>query len=121
MPTLGLDLKNTNGLLYNIPEVNGLKTGTTDRSGACLVTSLSALGDDGMHDIIVVVLGAENSIARLRISELMARYGMNVIKGSAAKIGSTLNNTEKAEEPKVTAERIIKIVVDHALKKKQQR
>ncbi|MCR5357219.1 MAG: serine hydrolase [Lachnospiraceae bacterium] len=117
LPSLGLELKNTNGLLYNLPEVNGLKTGTTDKSGACLVTSLTVQGSDGPHDLIVVVLGAENSQGRLRVSELMARYGRDVIGGKAAKIGYALNAPEEGEK-KLTAEVLIKMVVDHALNSK---
>ena len=117
METLKRDLKNTNGLLYNMPEVNGLKTGTTDRSGACLVTSLTVQGSDGPHDIIVVVLGAENSQLRLRYSELMARYAKNVVEGEAAKISYSVNDT--SDDPKkITSESIVRLVVDYALKKK---
>ena len=117
MPTLNKDLKNTNGLLYNMPEVNGLKTGTTDRSGACLVTSLTVPAGDGNHDLIVVALGAENSQARLRVSELMARYGKNVIEGKAAKISYSVGNDEDEKAGKITAELIVKTVVDYALRK----
>lgn len=117
METLKRDLKNTNGLLYNMPEVNGLKTGTTDRSGACLVTSLTVQGSDGPHDIIVVVLGAENSQLRLRYSELMARYAKNVVEGEAAKISYSLNDTSD-DTKEITSESIVRLVVDYALKKK---
>ncbi|MDE7428568.1 MAG: serine hydrolase, partial [Lachnospiraceae bacterium] len=40
MESLDLEVKNTNPLLRNLPEVTGLKTGTTNKAGACLVTSL---------------------------------------------------------------------------------
>lgn len=117
MDTLRKDIKNTNGLLYNMPEVNGLKTGTTDRSGACLITSLTMQGSDGPHDLIVVVLGAENSQTRIRVSELMARYAENVVRGDAARISYSVNDNR--EDPdRITAESIVRLVVDHALKKK---
>ena len=115
--TLKRDIKNTNALLYNMPEVNGLKTGTTDRSGACLITSLTVNADDRPHDLIVVVLGAENSQARVRVSELMARYAKKVIEGKAARISYSVNN-DSGEEEKITAETIVRMVVDHALKNK---
>lgn len=116
METLKRDLKNTNGLLYNMPEVNGLKTGTTDRSGACLISSLTVQGADGPHDIIVVVLGAENSQSRIRYSELMARYAKNVIEGEAAKISYSVNDSD--DEGEITSESIVRLVVDYALKNK---
>ena len=118
METLKKEIKNTNGLLYNMPEVSGLKTGTTDKSRACLVTSLTVQGSDGMHDLIVVVLGAENSQSRIEISELMARYALNVINGRAAKVSYALNAAEEEEQSKVSAESIIRMVVDHALNSK---
>lgn len=69
-------MRNGNPLLHNLEKVTGLKTGTTNKSGACLVTSLSV--DDGTtgHDLIVVVLGTEDSIERGRVSGLMARYAL---------------------------------------------
>ncbi|MDE6749935.1 MAG: D-alanyl-D-alanine carboxypeptidase [Lachnospiraceae bacterium] len=74
---LDLEVRNTNPLLKNMPEVTGLKTGTTNKAGACLVTSLTA--DDGIleHDLVVIVLGTEDSIERGRVSGLLARYALN--------------------------------------------
>ena len=39
LQSLNLEVRNTNPLLHNLPEVTGLKTGTTNKAGACLVTS----------------------------------------------------------------------------------
>lgn len=76
LPSLNLEVRNLNPLLRNMPQVTGLKTGTTNKSGACLVTSLAA--DDGLttHDLVVVVLGTEDSIERGRVSGLLARYAL---------------------------------------------
>ena len=115
MPTLNRDLKNTNSLLYNMDEVNGLKTGTTDKSGACLITSLTVNVNGEDHDIVVVALGAENSQARLRVSELMARYGKNVLLGNALRISYSVNEKGKDDPDRVTAEDIVRKVVDYAL------
>lgn len=78
LESLDLEVRNTNPLLQNLPEVTGLKTGTTNKAGACLVTSLTA--DDGTmeHDLVVVVLGTEDSIERGRVSGLLARYALSV-------------------------------------------
>ena len=78
LQSLDLEVRNTNPLLHNLPEVTGLKTGTTNKSGACLVTSLTV--DDGnmKHDLIVIVLGTEDSIERGRVSELLAKYALQV-------------------------------------------
>ena len=77
LTSLGLEVRNTNPLLRNLPEVTGLKTGTTNKAGACLVTSLTA--DDGTmeNDLVVIVLGTEDSIERGRVSGLLARYALN--------------------------------------------
>ena len=76
LQSLNLEVRNTNPLLHNLPEVTGLKTGTTNKAGACLVTSLTA--DDGIitHDLVVIVLGTEDSIERGRVSGLLARYAL---------------------------------------------
>ena len=76
LDSLNREVRNTNPLLYNLPGVTGLKTGTTNKAGACLVTSLTA--DDGImeHDLVVIVLGTEDSIERGRVSGLLARYAL---------------------------------------------
>lgn len=73
---LDLEVRNTNPMLHNLPQATGLKTGTTNKAGACLITSLAA--DDGTmeHDLVVIVLGTEDSIERGRVSELLARYAL---------------------------------------------
>ena len=78
LQSLDFEVRNTNPLLYNLPEVTGLKTGTTNKAGACLVTSLAA--DDGImeHDLVVIVLGTEDSIERGRVSGLLATYALQV-------------------------------------------
>ena len=85
----GLEVRNSNPLLYNLPEVTGLKTGTTNKAGACLVTSLTV--DDGNveHDMVVVVFGTEDSIERGRVSGLLARYAMQIFDTKAEIIDGT--------------------------------
>lgn len=77
LESLDFEVRNTNPLLYNLPQVTGLKTGTTNKAGACLVTSLAA--DDGTmeHDLVVIVFGSEDSVERGRVSELLARYALD--------------------------------------------
>lgn len=50
-------LKNTNRLLKKFPWVNGMKTGTTNASGRCLISSGSYNG----RNVIVVVLGSTSA------------------------------------------------------------
>ncbi|MCM1065204.1 MAG: serine hydrolase [Eubacterium sp.] len=82
LESLNLEVRNTNPLLQNLPGiVTGLKTGTTNKAGACLVTSLAA--DDGAmeHDLVVIVLGTEDNIERGRVSGLLARYALQAFYG----------------------------------------
>lgn len=76
LESIDQEVRNSNPLLRNLPEVTGLKTGTTNKAGACLVTSLAA--DDGAmeHDLAVIVLGTEDSVERGRVSALLARYAL---------------------------------------------
>lgn len=76
LESLDFEVKNTNPLLKNLPQVTGLKTGTTNRAGACLVTSLTAGEGASAHDLVVVVFGTEDSIERSRVSGLLARYAL---------------------------------------------
>ncbi len=107
LESLNLEVRNTNPLLHNMPEVTGLKTGTTNKAGACLVTSLVA--DDGVmeHDLAVIVLGTEDSVERGRVSGLLARYALQVFytgmeepeAGAAPRIpGNLPTNAEAAVE-----------------------
>ncbi len=99
LPSLDLEVKNTNPILHNLPEATGLKTGTTNKSGACLVTSLAA--DDGTttHDLAVIVLGTEDSIERGRVSALLARYALQTFCDSAPEAGSPETGTVPANMP----------------------
>ncbi len=89
LESLDLEVRNSNPLLYNLPGVTGLKTGTTNKAGACLVTSLTV--DDGNveHDMVVVVFGTEDSIERGRVSGLLARYAMQIFDTKAEIIDGT--------------------------------
>lgn len=76
LQSLDLEVRNTNPLLHNLPEATGLKTGTTNKSGACLITSLTADNGTAKNDLAVIVLGTEDSIERGRVSALLARYAL---------------------------------------------
>lgn len=76
LQSLDLEVRNTNPLLRNMPQVTGLKTGTTNKSGACLVTSLVVDNTAIKNDLVVVVLGTEDSIERGRVSALLVKYAL---------------------------------------------
>lgn len=114
LESLELEVRNTNPLLYNLQEVTGLKTGTTNKAGACLVTSLTA--DDGAmeHDLVVIVLGAEDSIERGRVSGLLARFALNAFDADLEKTedGTTVRTSgELPTHAEAAVERVIRTCV----------
>ncbi len=118
LESLDFKVRSTNPLLHNLPETTGLKTGTTNRAGACLVTSLTA--DDGTmeHDLVVIVLGAEDSIERGRVSGMLARYALNTFASgtegteSGTDVQTTGNLPTHAE---AAVDRVIRTARKHQL------
>ncbi len=75
LPTLKMDIKSTNALLFNLPEAVGLKTGTTDMAGACVVGACRIQDASGSeHYPVAIVFGAENNTVRFTTASLMLRY-----------------------------------------------
>lgn len=100
------EVKNTNSVLYNVDEVKGLKTGTTKRSGACLVTCAPIEKDGQTHYLVSVLFGAEAEIGRAEASEMAIRYAIKELEGTAA-------NIEKAAEsipsnPELVVQKLIR-------------
>lgn len=96
LETLDLEVRNSNPLLHNMPEVTGLKTGTTNKAGACLVTSIAAYDGTMEHNLVVVVFGTEDSIERGRVSGLLARYALHAFYNDT-------DETEPEEEQRIPA------------------
>ncbi len=80
LTSLGKSVNNTNPMLYNVPGVVGLKTGTTNKAGACLVSALQADNGNGVHTVVVVELGAEDILIRNNVSQALLVYGSQVCK-----------------------------------------
>ena len=64
---------NSNPLLYNLPDIWGLKTGTTNRAGCCMVSLMKIDTEETPHLILCVLLDAETSGERCTKSELLLR------------------------------------------------
>jgi D-alanyl-D-alanine carboxypeptidase (penicillin-binding protein 5/6) len=58
----GHELTNTNALLGSYPGADGIKTGTTDAAGECLVASVTR----GGHRLLAIVLGSGDRYADVR-------------------------------------------------------
>ncbi len=65
---------NSNPLLFNMPGVNGLKTGNTNRAGYCVVVSMPVTKGEETHTIVLVLLGAETPWLRGQAAEILLRY-----------------------------------------------
>ncbi len=66
-------LTNTNQVLHHFPYCTGLKTGTTNAAGKCLVSSATANG----RTVVAVLLGS-SSPAVWQESEALLRYGLGI-------------------------------------------
>ncbi len=89
------EIKNTNAVLYNIDSAVGLKTGTTNKAGACLVTCVEAEKDGQTHHLITVLFGAESDSARGTVSEMSARYAMRALQENGTNPQGGLGENEK--------------------------
>lgn len=95
LPSFGMSVKNTNPMLYNLPEAVGLKTGTTDMAGACLVSALEAEAPDGSkHYIVAVEFGAEDGTVRCTLSEEMLLYGKQALQEGTGGTGTAFTETD---------------------------
>jgi D-alanyl-D-alanine carboxypeptidase len=84
LPSFNRNVYNTNPMLYNIPGCVGLKTGTTNKAGCCLVSAVEVNGGNGIHTIVCIELGAEDIITRNNVSQTMLTYGKSVYKNGGA-------------------------------------
>lgn len=123
METLNQVVKNTNAVLYNVPEVKGLKTGYTNRAGSCLVQCIPLELEGETHNIITVLFGAEEDVDTFLISEIVARYVKKELPSLVAEAASirealeaqaTLEEREWAEEsvpenPELVIQKLIKL------------
>ena len=82
LTSLHMDIKTTNALLYNEPDVIGLKTGTTNMAGSCLVCAMRTQDASGEeHDVVAVILGAEDNTVRFSSGDVLLRYGRQCVRG----------------------------------------
>ncbi len=74
---------NSNPLLYNMPGVTGLKTGSTNKAGYCIAATLPAENMSGEeHMLVLVLLGAETADVRGQAAEILLRYAAAQIRAS---------------------------------------
>ena len=86
---LWVTLNNTNSLLANMPDVFGLKTGTTDAAGKCLVAARRLIMGGQEHIIVSVVLGAEFNSDRVETSQLLLIGAQRYLNNQQQAVGGT--------------------------------
>ena len=106
LPTLRYTAKNTNALLYNMESVKGLKTGTTNKSGACLVTVLPAEKDGDIHNLICVLFGAEGEFDRALVAELANKIALTKLSGAKETVEEKFTITP--DNPEIDVERMLR-------------
>lgn len=74
MPSLSFTTANSNPLVFNMPGVTGLKTGSTNRAGYCVVVTLPVTYQEETHTLVLVLLGAETPTVRGQAAELLLRW-----------------------------------------------
>lgn len=73
--SLDVTINNTNPLLFNMDDCYGLKTGTTNRAGCCLVSYCKYKN----HRLVSVVFGAESSQERGEKSFALMKYAKEMV------------------------------------------
>ena len=114
LETLNASVDNSNPLLYNVPGVVGLKTGTTNMSGLCLVTAMEAADAQGTtHTLLALEFGAEDGAVRATFSEELLRYGLQRLRGGSAPEEVVAAETPEASSPGLpdNAEALMQLVL----------
>lgn len=88
LPSMGITVYNTNSMLFNMTDSVGLKTGTTNKAGCCLVSAIETQVNGGRHLIVAIEFGAEDMITRNSVSKALLTYGREVALGEASIVGN---------------------------------
>ena len=102
LTTLNYEDSNTNPLLYNMEGVIGLKTGTTNRAGCCLVSVLPIKVNGKTQNIIAVEFGAESSAERGEKSQILLQYAQQYYAAKADVNATKLKVSASAKKGSVT-------------------
>ena len=74
MATMDYTTANSNPLLFNMEGISGLKTGSTNKAGSCVVVSMPMDCGGTTHNIIAIVLGAETADVRGQCAQILLEY-----------------------------------------------
>ena len=68
---------NSNPLLFNMPGVTGLKTGSTNKAGYCVAATLPVQMEGEAHTLVLILLGAETADLRGQAAEILLRDALS--------------------------------------------
>ncbi|MGN0659545.1 MAG: serine hydrolase [Emergencia sp.] len=88
-------------LIWNLG-VTGLKTGTTNRSGACIVTLLPVSNNGKEQNIVSVIFGAENNMERYEKSTMLLKYAQQFYAEKSAVNAKTVKASVKAGKSSIS-------------------
>lgn len=88
-------------LIYNMG-VTGLKTGTTNRSGACIVTVIPVENNGKTQNLVSVIFGAENNMERYEKSMMLLKYGQQFYAEKTAVNQASVKASAKASSKGIT-------------------
>lgn len=88
VPTLNYSGTSTNRLLYNMASdgVEGLKTGSTNRAGSCLVAVMPVKVGSSTQKVIAIVMGAEDTAEQAEKTGVLLKYAKQYYTAQNAKI-----------------------------------
>lgn len=104
LPTFGEDVvaRSTFGtLIYNLGAI-GMKTGTTNRSGANMITAVPVKINGKTQTVVSVVLGAENTAERYEKSTMLIKYAQQYYAAKDAVKAVKVKASAKTGEKGIT-------------------
>ena len=72
--------RNTNSVLYSMSNVDGLKTGFTDKAGYCQIITFTKPGEEHQSNpmrFISIIMGTDSFQNRGLLSKILVDYGLN--------------------------------------------
>ena len=79
----------------------GLKTGTTDEAGCCLVGSVKAGNAGNEHVLTAIVIGANSNLDRYQIPEVLLTWGTGRLEAQQLSAASQTDEVSAAEDVNV--------------------
>ncbi|MBP5198317.1 MAG: D-alanyl-D-alanine carboxypeptidase [Lachnospiraceae bacterium] len=119
LESMSRTVMNSNPMLKNVDDVVGLKTGTTNKAGSCLVSAKKVSVNSENRYIVAIVLGAEDGAFRNNVSQTLLSYGTKVLQaGDGGLLDGASHIDGGAESKKIPrdAESLARLIVRKTIK-----